>query len=361
MELKGRTVALYGRFSPGVRDRLERQITERRGHVLRDLTRHAGVFVVGALAGTLIESGALGARLRAARERGVPILGERAFAAALSGEAAEAPTLPLATALGPTPLTRDDADLLAAFDLIEIGVLETGGEACRFADAGVIRTAGELVAQGRSRAEVVRILGQARDLAPRGRRRIGVDAAGEAVLEWDDGRVTSLEGQGYLPLDADHPTLDDLFEAAALAEAAGDLEAAARLYDQCARADRKDAIAPYNLGNIRLAQGAREAAAIAYQQALARDRRFSEARYNLAQALEALERPAAAVDELKRLLASDAAHADAVFNLAQLTMQAGDLGAARALYERYLRLDPPEEWAAMARKAILVCSAAQSA
>ena len=137
MELKGRTVALYGRFSPGVRHRLERQITDRRGHMLRDLTRHAGVFVVGALAGALIDSGALGARLRSARERGVPVLGERAFAAVLSGEAGESPTLPLATALGPTTLTRDDAVLLAAFDLIE-----TDGEACRFADAGVIRTAG---------------------------------------------------------------------------------------------------------------------------------------------------------------------------------------------------------------------------
>ena len=352
MEIKGRTVALYGRFSPGLRDRLEFEIIRRRGDVLRDLTRRASLFVVGALAGTLIDSGALGARLRAARERGVPILGERAFAAALDGEAGEVPTLPLATALAPTLLTRDDADLLAAFDLIE-----SDGEACRFADAGVIRTAGELVAQGRSRAEMVRILGQARDLAPRGRRHIGVDAAGEAVLKWDDGRVTSLEGQGYLPLDADHPTVDDLFEAAALAEAGGDLEAAARLYDQCARADRKDAIAPYNLGNIRLAQGAREAAALGYQQALARDRRFAEARYNLAQALEALGRPAAAIDELKQLLASDGAHADAVFNLAQLTMQAGELAAARALYERYLRLDPPDEWAAMARKAIVVCSA----
>ena len=90
-----------------------------------------------------------------------------------------------------------------------------------------------------------------------------------------------------LPLDEDHASLDDLFEAAALAEASGELDEAARLYDLCARADRSDAIAPYNLANIRLAQGARDEAALAYQRALARDPRFVEARYNLAQALEA--------------------------------------------------------------------------
>ena len=44
-------------------------------------------------------------------------------------------------------------------------------------------------------------------------------------------------------------------------------------------------------------------------------------------------------------------------NLAQLRMQAGDLGAARALYERYLALGPPDEWAATARKAIVYCMA----
>ena len=38
-------------------------------------------------------------------------------------------------------------------------------------------------------------------------------------------------------------------------------------------------------------------------------------------------------------------------------MKAGDLAAAKVLYERYLALDPPDDWAATARKAILYCAA----
>jgi len=357
MELRGRTIALYGRFSPGVGDRLRAEIGRQRGLALRDLTRRSDLLVVGALATTLIDNGALPARLRTARERGVPVMSERAFLAELTGEAPPvSATLPLSTALGGAPLTRDDVEVLAAFDLVEIR-----GEACRFGDAGVIRTAADLLAHGRSLAEAARILIEARDLSPLGRHKIITTPSGEAALQWQDGNLTTLAGQGYLPLDTDQPSLDDLFERAALAEAGGDLEAAARLYDQCARADRTDAIAPYNLGNIRLAEGDYNAAALAYQRALARDRRLAEARYNLAQALEAAGKPGEAAAELARLIELDTTHADAVFNLAQLRMNAGEMAAAKALYERYLALGPPEAWAVMARKAILVCSARQSA
>jgi predicted TPR repeat methyltransferase len=357
MELRGRTIALYGRFSPGVSERVRSEIAGRRGVALRDLTRRSDLLVVGALATTLVDNGALPARLRAARERVVPVMSERGFLAALAGEAhPTAATLPISTALSGTTLTHADVAILAAFDLVE-----TRGEDCRFGDARVIRTAADLVAHGRSLAEAVRILTEARDLSPLGRHKIITTSSGEAALEWQDGNLTTLAGQGYLPLDADHPSLDDLFERAALAEASGDLDAAARLYDQCARADRTDAIAPYNLGNIRLAEGDHNAAALAYQRALARDRRLAEARYNLAQALEAAGKPREAAAELTRLLALDTTHADAVFNLAQLRMNAGEMAAAKALYERYLAMGPPEAWASLAKKAILVCSARQSA
>ncbi|HEY1425130.1 MAG TPA: tetratricopeptide repeat protein, partial [Caulobacteraceae bacterium] len=193
-----------------------------------------------------------------------------------------------------------------------------------------------------------------RDVAPIGRHRIVLTPSGEAALQWDDGRTT-LEGQGVLPFD--ETSLDDLFEAAAIAEGEGALDEAARLYDMCSRADRRDAIAPYNYANIRLEQGAAEDAALAYQRALGRDPRFIEARYNLAQALEALGKHEAAEAELVRVLNADQAYADAIFNLAQLKMKAGAMAAAKALYERYLALGPPDEWAATARKAIAYCAA----
>ena len=106
----------------------------------------------------------------------------------------------------------------------------------------------------------------------------------------------------------------------------GELDEAARLYDLCGRADRSDAIAPYNLANIRLAQGAHAEAVLGYQRALARDAGFIEARYNLAQALEARASWKTAAAELGRVLEADPTHADAVFNLAQLRMKAGELG-----------------------------------
>jgi tetratricopeptide (TPR) repeat protein len=355
MDLGARSVALYGRFSAGVRDRFQREIARRGSLVARDLTRRTELVVVGALASALIDNGALPGRLRTARDRRVPVYGERGFAAALAGAPADPATLPLAAALGEARLDRDAVDVLAAFDLI---VLDA--EACRFADAAVLRTAADLIAGGRSLAQTVRILARARDRSPIGRRRIVLGPAGEAVLEWDDG-LTTLEGQGFLPLDEAHASLEDLFDAATLAEAEGDLETAARLFDMCARADRRDAISPYNYANIRMAQGAHGAAALGYQTALARDGAMVEARYNLAQALEAAGKPDAAAAELARVIADDPDYADAVFNLAQLRLQAGALGEAKALYERYLALGPPEAWAATARKAILLCAARLSA
>ena len=356
MDVRDRAFALYGRFSPGVRDQFQRKIVRGGGLVARDLTRRSDAFVVGALATSLIDSGALGERLASARERGVRVRSERAFAAELSGEAApSAVSLPLSTALAQSKLTREDADLLSAFDLIEIEA-----EQCRFGDVGVMRTAVELLGQGRSRADTTRILMRARALAPVGLHKIVLTASGEAALQWSHG-LTSLEGQGLLPLDDDHQSVDDLFEQASLAQAQGDLDEAARLFDLCARADRKDPIAPYNLANIRLAQGAFAQAALAYHRALSRDPAFVEARYNLAQALEAAGKTQAAVEELDRVLKADPANSDAVFNLAQLRMQADEMGNAKALFERYLALDPPDEWAAKARKAIAYCSARLSA
>ena len=352
MEFRDRAFALYGRFSAGARDRFQSAIAKGGGAVSRDLTRGSDALVVGALAAPLIDSGALASRLRTANERALPTLAERVFAAELAGAPTEAKgTLPLATALPGTGLRRDDVAILAAFDLAHLT-----GDTCRFRDVGVFRTAGDLLFKGRSLGEVVSILTRARDRSPMGRHKIVLTRTGVPVLQWDDG-LTTLEGQGVLALDEDHASLDDLFEAAAIAEASGELDEAARLYDLCGRADRKDPIAPYNLANIRLGQGAHDQAALAYQQALARDPRFVEARYNLAKALEAAGKTEAALVELDRVLSADPRHPDAMFNLAQLRMQAGELSAAKALYERYLALDPPDEWAATARKAILYCVA----
>ncbi|HEY2886699.1 MAG TPA: tetratricopeptide repeat protein [Rhizomicrobium sp.] len=356
MDLYRRSVALYGRFSPGQRDRLGREITQRGGFVARDLTRRSDVLVIGASSTALIDTGSLFSRVRTANTRQMPVWGERSFAAAIANEERrETAMLPLTQALARTSLGHDDAALLAAFDLV---VLEN--DTCRFGDASTLRTAADLLAQGRSRGEVVRILLRARDLAPSGRHKIVLLPSGSAVLQWDKG-VTTLDGQGFLPLEGAHATLDDTFEQAELAESRGEHDRAARLYETCAQADRGDPIASFNLGNIRLAQSRYAEASLAYQQALSRDANFDEARYNLSLAYEATGEPNRAATELRRVIEHDASYADALFNLARLQMKGGELASAKSLYEQYLALNPPAEWAATARKAITYCSARLSA
>lgn len=349
---RGRSAALYGRFTPGARERIADAIVGAGGAVARDLTGRSDALVIGALATSLIDTGHLGARLAAARERAMPIIAERRFGKADTGPA---PSLPLTSALARTRLTDEDAALLAAFDVV---LVQDGN--CRFGDAQTLKTADEILAAGRTMGDCVRILVRARDLAPKGRRDIAIDASGRATLAWDDG-VTTLEGQGYLPFNEDAASVEDIFEAATLAEAEGDLEEAARLYDMSARADRKDAIALYNLGNVHLQDKAYDKAILAYARAVARDPDFVEAHYNLAQACEAVRQFDRARAALAEVLARDARHADALFNLAQIELNGGDLAAAKARFEEYLAADPPSDWAEKARKAILYCTAKLSA
>lgn len=350
MELRSRIVALYGRFSSGVRTHLAEEIVARSGRATRDLARQTDILVVGARADTLIDNGALSLRLADARRRGKPVLSEAGFRRAIAGQAADEPTLPADLALAQSGMSLEDAALLAAFDLID---LKRGF--CRFRDVALLKAAAQLKQRGCSAAQIIRILDEARRISPPGRRTVGVSPAGEPVLQWEDG-TTTLSGQRLLPLDETGPDLDDLFEAAAIAEMDGDLETSARLFDMCARADRSDALSLHNLGNIRLREQNWAAALLAYQRALARDPDLIEARYNLAQALEALGRDDNAIDELREILVRDKRYSDALFNLGGLLMKGSVFEEARQAFEHYLRTDPSTDWAAKARKAIAYCS-----
>src|SRR5690349_12959340 len=130
MDVRDRAIALYGRFAGGARERLAGEIERRGGIVARDLTRSSDVLVVGELATALVDSGALAQRIAAARAKGVPVRGERTFEALLSGKPPGLrATLPLTQALAGTGLTAQDAEVMAAFDLIGLD-----GENVRFAD-----------------------------------------------------------------------------------------------------------------------------------------------------------------------------------------------------------------------------------
>lgn len=355
MDLKDKSVALYGRFSAGARERLTDELVRRGGRVARDLTRRSDILVIGALASPLVDAGHLAARLSMAHERGVPVFAERRFAEALRGENGLAASVPLAAVLAKSDLSREEVEALAAFDIIRVEA-----DHCRFGDAEPLKTAAELLAAGRSLGETVRTLTKARDRAPKGRRKVVLDSRGQAALQWDSG-LTTLEGQGRLPLEEAAASVEDLFEAAAIAEAERDLDEAARLYEISVRIDRKDPIACFNLGNIRLAAEAFDQAALAFRRALAHDPDFVEARYNLAQVYERLGKTELARRELAAALEAEPDYADARFNLAQLELKRGALEDAKTHFERYLAGDPPSDWADKARRAIRYCTVALSA
>lgn len=371
-------IALYGRFVRRSRGAVAAAVAAVGGATARDLTRDSTMLAVGAGAVGSLRSGRLRPRLALARERGVPVHGEERFLALLDGEALERPGYPL-SALPQTP-APGLLDVLDAFDLIH-----RAGEKIRFADVGVIRAAETLLnsaaggqadpaalmaapaAEGASGsmwdaalAQAAQALIQAR-AAPAGRRQIVPGPDGGALLAWEDGPwaagLTTLEGQGLLPIDDAAPTLEDVFDQAMTAEAGGDDASAERLYWICARADRKDPVAPFNLGNILARRGAQAAAVMQYRLALARDPGFTEAYYNLAVSAEAAGDPETAEAALRAALERDAAYGDALFNLAQLRLEAGDRAEAKGLFTAYLDTDPPADWALKARKALMLIGA----
>lgn len=351
MEIAGVEIALYGRFTPGMRARLAAELAAQ-GARLGAKPPGCAVLIIGAQSQALLRRGRLQETLAAAAGRAARILSQARAERLLLHDAPPppAPTAPLEAVLQGR-LTPADAQVLAAFDLITLE-----GDHCSFADALVLRAAGELAQAGQPWEAIVRALAAAKR-APPGRRRLAADEDGEAVLVWEDGRSTPA-GQGLLPLPPGAPaSARALFEAALQAQAEGDLEEARALFRRAAQADRRDPFAAHNEAAILLAQGDWQDAARACQRALVRKPDLVEARYNLAQALEQLGRSAAAAAELEHALAIRPDYADALFNLAQLRLSDGRTAEAEGLYRRFLAAEPHSSWAAKAERALAYCRA----
>lgn len=354
-DLTDKTVALYGRFLTAPRSAAAAAVEAAGGRIARDLTRGCDLLAVGLGAVGLARSGALALRLEAARARGAPIYGEERLLAAMRGEAGAPGTLPIAAALKDAALDDGAVALLAAFDVIRLD-----GDACRFEDAAALRQAAALVADGMDVVDAALSLREAR-AAPAGRRQLVARGEHAAALAWeDDQRLTELDGQRVLPMSYG-ATAEDLFDEAMIAASEGDEEEAARLYEICARADRRDPIAPYNLANIQAEAGDWPAAILNYRLAVARDPGFVEAYYNLAGAYEATGAEDRAVKSLETALGLDPFYADAQFNLAQLKLKRDVLDEAKILFEAYLAGDPPEPWRAKAQRALTVIGARRQA
>jgi tetratricopeptide (TPR) repeat protein len=170
------------------------------------------------------------------------------------------------------------------------------------------------------------------------------------VLKIGD-RAADLDGQMQLPMPlADrNPSVDEIFEAAEIAEQEGDLAAAEAGYRRCLDLERDDPTTAFNLANVLRDQGRLREARLYFQHAIAADPDYVEAHYNLADVHDKEGHRDLAKAELRRAVALDDRYADAIFNLAQLEFRDGNYEAATTGYERYLALDDSSEWAKIAR------------
>jgi tetratricopeptide (TPR) repeat protein len=105
-------------------------------------------------------------------------------------------------------------------------------------------------------------------------------------------------------------------ERAQLAEDAGDIAEAERLYRVLMNCDPTDTAPPFNLGNLFRATGRKIEAEAALRAATRADPTFAEAWYNLSDLLDEQGRSKAAIDCLRRALQAAPDYTDAMFNLA---------------------------------------------
>lgn len=339
-------VSLFGRFSAVPKRRLARVLAGQGATVQRDLTRSSTHLIIGENSVGVLD--AVEDRLSRAHARAITVHGEAELLTLLAGGDAPDATVPIGTVPGLAP---DLARLLHAFGLI---LFADGNVA--FKDAATLRTAASLLDDGMSRGDMVLALLDRRE-SPQGRHKVVVGPSGAPMLEWEDG-VTTLSGQRLLDLE-EGDDLEDLFEQALDAEAMGDLLGAARLFETCVQNDRKDALAAFNLGNVRWTMGQHDGAKLAFQQAIARDGGLSEAHYNIAGVLEQMGYTGAAKEHLRQALSIDDRYAEAAFNLAQLELESNDLVAARRRFEHFLSLRPTDDLAAKARQALKLIAISQ--
>ena len=183
--------------------------------------------------------------------------------------------------------------------------------------------------------------------------------AGLLIVRDQESRPTSPDGQRLLDLLPDGTHIaestvalrlsdsqdsDDLFEQAVTREEAGDLEGAAKAYQECLLQDGPDSVTCFNLANVLSASGRTEAAVERYRQAVELQPTYAAAWNNLALALAALGETDDAIRAWQRAVESDSSLSDALFNLADALQNAKRFEEARPLWTAFLQRDVDGEW-----------------
>ena len=353
VDFAGKVIALVGRLASMSHGMAAAEIARRGGTARRGLARGADVAVVGHGAHTLLRSGRLDRMLAKADALGLACLSENALLAAAGLRAppdAANRTIPLEILARRAELDPRTARILVLFDVIE----PVEGN-CGFQDLVAAKEVARLCAEDVALADIVAGAAALGPGAHLSQVKLARAPSGAVVMRIGEG-YADLDGQLRLPMpDAGNPTADELFEAAEIAEDAGEWASAERHYRRALDLDGGDQGAAFNLANALAAQDRGAEAQIYLRRALAIDPDFAEAWYNLAGFLDAAADRAGAKDSLNKALAIDGEYADALYNLGQLHFEDGDYGRALECWEHYLRLDPQSEWGEKARRAMAVC------
>ncbi|MFO1129704.1 MAG: tetratricopeptide repeat protein [Rhodospirillales bacterium] len=352
-DLSGRTVVFIGRLQRLPRRLAARCVVERGGSTRRSLTRATDLVVVGGGAAAWLGGERLSAKTAAAGRVGAACLSEAALLRRLGLLPPLAPETLSITADELARVGKLEPKLVALFALLDIFEGEDGRFA--FTSLALARTAARLLGEGLPVADVVHgFLAARRHHGPRATALVR-RPDGSIGLRWGDG-VTDLSGQLRLPLaEPRTPSVDHLFEAAELANEAGEEAAAEHLFRRCVALDRRDPCAPFALGLLFRRQGRCREAKLYLSLAAALDPGFAEAWYELALLFDAEGRREQARDGYARALAADPRYGDALFNSAMLSFEAGDYPRAAELWERYLAIDAHGEWAKKARHGLAYC------
>jgi len=183
--------------------------------------------------------------------------------------------------------------------------------------------------------------------------------AGLLIVRDQASRPTSPDGQRLLDLLpdgvhipestvalrlTDSQCADDLFEQAVSLEEAGDLQGAAKAYQECLLQDGPDSVTCFNLANVLSNSGRTEAAVERYRQAVELKPTYAAAWNNLGLGLAELGEADEAIRAWQRAVEAEPSLSDALFNLADALQHAKRVDEAKPLWTAFLQTDAAGEW-----------------
>ncbi|WVT77221.1 tetratricopeptide repeat protein (plasmid) [Sinorhizobium chiapasense] len=348
MAVAGQTFGIVGALSAFPRRLVAREVERQFGHLRRGVTRQTTYLVFGRSLLAKWSEAEIEARFEAERAAGRWLVSENGFLRLLG-----LLSVPVASALTRQSVV-DQAKLSPrVFDLLSLfDAFEHDSEPYSFRDLILARKYAELITSGASWGAIARSVHRSGQVASLTALSLHHDGTNTIYARSAAG-LSELNGQLLFDLDTpDDAALEDLFDLAEEAEANGDYEQAAAIYQRYLAMDRTDSVAAFNRANCLKAAGRDLDAAHDYARAIKLDPSFVEAWFNLAGLMSERGRIDAARRHLKKAIELDGDYTDAVFNLAKLEFDAGDLAEARRWWSRYLELDSDSEWARMAERGV---------